>query len=245
MAPPLAPDLPAEALARFIEHTLLRPDARVAQIEAACDEALAHGFFAVCVNGTHAARVARRLSGSHVATCVVVGFPLGAGTSAAKAAEAAEAVAAGAGDIDMVLDIGALKDGDDAAVARDIAAVRRACGRAALKVILETCLLTDDEKRRACASAQHAGADFVKTSTGFGPSGATVADVALLRRAVGPAMGVKASGGIRTLADARAMIGAGATRLGVSAGVAIVAEARRGASELKPVAPDPGGDAAY
>lgn len=225
----LAPVSP-QALARMMDHTVLKPDAREADIERACDEALEHGFFSVCVNGVHTARAAARLAGSGIATCVVVGFPLGAMAPRSKAMEAAHAIADGAVEIDMVLHVGAVKAGDDGAAARDVAAVKRACGAALLKVIVETCLLDDDEKGRACRLAVAAGADFVKTSTGFGVSGATPGDVALMRRCVGPGVGVKASGGIRTLASALAMIGAGASRLGVSASVAILAEARGGSA---------------
>jgi deoxyribose-phosphate aldolase len=211
-------------LARFFDHTILKPDATVADVERICDEALAHEFFAVCVNGAHVPRVARRLGGSRVATCSVIGFPLGAMSTVAKVAETEAAIASGAREIDMVLPIGALKEGDDRFVESDIAAVKRACGEVLLKVIFENCLLTEVEIDRACALAMAAGADFVKTSTGFGISGAKVADVARMRRAVGEGLGVKASGGIRTLEGALAMIAAGATRLGASAGVTILAE---------------------
>jgi deoxyribose-phosphate aldolase len=209
-------------LARLIDHTLLKPDATEAQVRRVCEEAMAHGFYAVCVNPLFVPVVAAALAGSPVATCSVIGFPLGATSTSSKVFEAAWAVNHGAGEIDMVIQIGALKAGASDAVAWDIASVKRACGKALLKVILETCLLSDDEKRLACKLAQDAGADFVKTSTGFGGAGATVGDVALMRASVGPAMGVKASGGVRDAATAIAMVQAGATRLGTSNGVAIV-----------------------
>lgn len=224
---PTAPPLTRAELARLIDHTLLKPEATPAQIERLCAEARAHGFASVCVNPTHVRLAARLLRGSGVAVCSVVGFPLGAGLPQVKAFEAAEVVRLGAGEVDMVLNIGALKAGDHALVLRDIRAVVRAgrAGGALVKVILETCLLTDDEKRAACRLAQQARADFVKTSTGFSTGGATVADVALMRAAVGPKMGVKAAGGIRSLAEAQAMVAAGATRLGTSAGVALLQDA--------------------
>jgi deoxyribose-phosphate aldolase len=187
-----------------------------------CEEARAHGFASVCVNSVHTGLVAGLLAGSGVKTCTVIGFPLGAGASKAKAAETAIAVADGADEIDMVLDIGALCEGDGARVLADIAAVRAACPGKILKVILETCLLTDAQKELGCRLSRQAGADFVKTSTGFSTAGASVADVALMRRAVGPDMGVKASGGIRTAEIAWSMVDAGATRLGASASIAII-----------------------
>ncbi|HWL66809.1 MAG TPA: deoxyribose-phosphate aldolase [Geminicoccus sp.] len=216
--------MPAEPanLAAFIDHTILKPDATRAEVARLCAEAREHGFKSVCVNAVHVAQVAKALEGSDVLACAVVGFPLGATLPAIKAAEAAAAIAAGAGEIDMVIDIGALKDGRTDAVQADIAAVRMACQGAVLKVIIETCLLTDAEKRAACLAAKAAGADFVKTSTGFSKGGATVEDIRLMRATVGPEMGVKASGGIRSRADALAMIEAGATRIGASAGIAIV-----------------------
>ena len=211
-------------LARLIDHTLLRPDATEAQVREVCDEARAHGFASVCVNPIHVALVARALEGSGVATCSVVGFPFGATPSANKAAEAARAVADGATEIDMVIDIAALKDGCDGAVRDDIAAVKRACDGRLLKVIIEAVLLDDEQKARACTLAEAAGANFVKTSTGYGGGGATLHDVALMRRAVGDRLGVKASGGIRDAVTARAMVAAGATRIGASASVAIVTD---------------------
>lgn len=210
------------SLARLLDHTLLKPDATGAEIERLCGEARRLGFATVCVHPSWVELCVRLLEGSGVGVCAVVGFPLGATTSAVKAAEAREAAANGARELDMVLHLGALKSGDDAAVLEDIRAVRAAVPGRTLKVILETGLLSREEKVRACLLAREAGADFVKTSTGFGPGGATVEDVRLLRETVGPRMGVKASGGIRDAAAAAAMIAAGATRLGTSASVAIV-----------------------
>jgi deoxyribose-phosphate aldolase len=210
------------ALAGLIDHTILAPDATSLQVSRFCEEALAYAFCSVCVNSRFVPLVTRLLHGSGVRCCAVVGFPLGAVASDIKAAEAAWACAEGAQEIDMVMAIGALKDADMQTVQRDIARVRAACPPAVLKVIIETCLLADEEKQMACLAAQHAGADFVKTSTGFSHSGATVHDVALMRAVVGPGMGVKASGGIRTRATAEAMIAAGATRIGASASLAII-----------------------
>ncbi len=213
------------AFAALIDHTILKPEAVEAQVRAFCEEARAHGFRSVCVNPIHVSLVAGALRGSEVRTCSVVSFPLGATPSGNKAAETTRAVADGADEIDMVIAIGALKDGRHDHVRDDIAAVRAACPDAVLKVIIETCLLTDDEKRVACRIAKQAGADFVKTSTGFSASGATTADVALMRAEVGTDMGVKASGGVRIRAVAEAMIAAGATRIGTSSGVALLGEA--------------------
>ncbi|HHJ06685.1 MAG TPA: deoxyribose-phosphate aldolase [Anaerolineae bacterium] len=212
----------------MIDHTLLKPTAIPAQIEALCQEAMEYGFASVCVNPSHVKLAAQQLRQSAVKTCTVIGFPLGATTSAAKIFETKEAVELGAEEVDMVINIGALKAGNDALVERDIVGVVKAAhqGGAICKVIIETCFLSDEEKVRACNLAQKAGAEFVKTSTGFGGGGATVADVALMRQTVGPKMGVKASGGVRNFADAKAMVAAGATRLGVSAGVKIAQEAR-------------------
>jgi deoxyribose-phosphate aldolase len=209
-------------LAHWIDHTILAPDASEAQVEPLCREAIAHGFRSVCVNPIHVRFVTSRLQGTAVKACSVVSFPFGAAPSRVKAAEAAAAVEDGAGEVDMVLAVGLLKAGQLDAVRADVAAVRRASGTALLKVIIETCLLTDAEKVTACLLAQEAGADFVKTSTGFGSGGATVADVALMRRTVGPDMGVKASGGIRTFEIAKSMIDAGATRIGASASLTII-----------------------
>jgi len=213
-------------LAHWIDHTILAPEATEAQVEPLCAEAIAHGFRSVCVNPVHVRFVAERLRGTAVKACSVVSFPFGAAPGRAKAAEAALAVEQGAGEIDMVLAVGLLKAGQLDAVRADIEAVRRACGPALLKVILETCLLSDEEKVSACRLAQEAGADFVKTSTGFGPGGATAADVARMRQTVGPDMGVKASGGVRTFEAAKAMIEAGATRIGASASLAIIGARR-------------------
>lgn len=214
----------AKTLARYIDHTLLKPDASREQILKICEEAKTYHFASVCVNPSRIRLVAEALAGTDVAPCCVVGFPLGAIPSESKAAEAAVAVQNGAREIDMVINIGAAKDGDWALVQSDIAAVKRACGSALLKVIIETCLLTDAEKMKACIAAKNAGAEFVKTSTGFSKAGATAADVALMRRTVGPEMGVKAAGGIHNRAEAEAMIAAGATRIGASSGIAIVSE---------------------
>ncbi len=210
-------------LNRYIDHTLLKPAATRADIAKLCAEAKEYRFASVCVNSAHIAEVAAALAGTDVTPCCVVGFPLGAMETEAKAFEAARAAALGAREIDMVIDIGAAKEGDFARVEADIAAVVSAIqGRAKLKVILECCLLTDEEKTAACLAAKRAGADFVKTSTGFSTGGATEHDVALMRAAVGDDMGVKASGGIRTREDALRMIAAGASRIGASAGIAIV-----------------------
>lgn len=227
MEPPPAAvdDVPVPAgLAAFIDHTLLRADATAADIERLCREARQHHFASVCVNPSRVARAAAELAASGVEVCSVIGFPLGAHVAAVKAVEAGQAIRDGATEIDMVIDIGALRSEDLELVERDIAGVVAVCrtGGAVCKVIIEAAMLTDEEKVLACLLAKRAGADFVKTSTGFGPGGATVPDVTLMRRAVGPEMGVKAAGGIRTRADAEALIEAGATRLGTSAGVAIV-----------------------
>ena len=211
-------------LAGYIDHTLLKPDATAAQILKICDEAKEYHFASVCVNPSRIALVAEALKGSGVTPCCVVGFPLGAIPTESKAAETAVAVRNGAGEIDMVIDIGAAKDGDWEKVEKDIAGVKAACGDAKLKVIIETCLLTDEEKVEACRAAVRANADFVKTSTGFSKAGATAADVKLMRETVGPDMGVKAAGGIHNRAEAEAMIAAGATRIGASSGIAIVTE---------------------
>lgn len=214
--------LTREELASYIDHTLLKPEASREQIRAVCEEAKQYHFASVCVNPCWVPLIAEELKGSGVSVCCVIGFPLGASLSSVKAFEAREAVAAGAQEIDMVVNIGAVKSGGWELVREDIAAVNAAKGTAKLKVIIETCLLTDEEKVRVCQIAKEAGADFVKTSTGFSTGGATVHDVELMRKTVGPEMGVKASGGVRTLADALAMIEAGASRLGASAGVKII-----------------------
>lgn len=212
----------AAGVARFIDHTLLKPQATASQVDALCQQAREHGFYSVCVNGVYVARALAALEGSGVQVCAVVGFPLGASTPAAKAAEARDAVALGATEIDMVLHIGALIDGRLEEVEQDIRAVVQASDPYPVKVILETGLLEDAHKVAACQAAVRAGAAFVKTSTGFGHGGATAHDVALMRRAVGDACGVKASGGIRDLATAHEMLRAGANRLGCSSSVAIV-----------------------
>ncbi|OPA89802.1 deoxyribose-phosphate aldolase [Pseudomonas fluorescens] len=213
------------ALAQFIDHTLLAADATRQQIAVLCSEALEYGFYSVCVNSGQVPYAAQLLAGQSVKVCAVVGFPLGAGLSESKAFEARQAIAAGAGEIDMVLNIGALREGLFDTVRDDIAAVQQACGAVPLKVILETCLLDDPQKTRACEICRDLGVAFVKTSTGFSRSGATAQDIALMRGVVGPHMGVKASGGVRDYATAVAMIEAGATRLGTSSGVSIVSGA--------------------
>ena len=216
---------------KFIDSTLLKPEATPEQIVRLCREALEHRFAAVCVNSYHAALVSGLLASSDVKTCIVVGFPLGASFSDVKVFEAARALEAGAQELDMVMNIGAFKSGDHFAALDDIKAVVEECaGRALVKVILECSLLTDAEKVRACKLAMTAGADFVKTSTGFSTGGATVADVSLLAKTVRGRVKVKASGGIRDLATARAMIDAGAARIGTSNGVAIFKEAGLNAS---------------
>lgn len=211
-------------MASTIDHTLLKPEATTADIDVLCGEALQHHFASVCVNGVFVRRAAEILKGSGVLVCAVIGFPLGAMASEVKVYEARRAVEDGACEIDMVIHVGALKAGHDDLVERDIAGVAQVCHRlgARLKVIIEACLLNDEEKTRACVLAKAAGADFVKTSTGFSKGGATVEDVALMRAAVGPRLGVKAAGGVRDEATVQAMIDAGATRVGASASVAIV-----------------------
>lgn len=221
-------------LNKYIDHTALKPDATRAQIERLCAEAAQYDFAAVCVNASWTKLCVDLLRKTDVKVCVPVGFPLGATTTLVKIFEADQAIAAGAREIDMVMNVGALKSGLLDFVREDIAGVLQACRRsqpfALLKVILETALLTDDEKRLACRLSQEAGADFVKTSTGFNGGGATVEDIRLMREAVGPAMGVKASGGVRMREQALAMIAAGATRIGTSAGVSIMqGEAARSA----------------
>jgi deoxyribose-phosphate aldolase len=215
-------------VASTIDHTLLKPDATAEDIDKLCREAAEWKFATVCVNPTWVARAASLLRASGVGVCSVVGFPLGATTPDVKQYEARRAIFDGATEIDMVLNVGALKSGDLRLATDDIRAVVGACLERGItsKVILETALLTDDEKVTACTLAKAAGADFVKTSTGFGPGGATAADVALMRRVVGSEMGVKASGGVRDLQQVKAMVAAGATRIGASAGVRIVKESR-------------------
>jgi deoxyribose-phosphate aldolase len=227
---PESPGRVPEELARYIDHTILKPDATAEMIDQVVAEAREHGFRSVCVNPCWVKRVAEGLRGSQVLTCSVVGFPLGASLPETKGLEARRAIRDGAREIDMVINVGALKGGDDALVLRDIMAVTDACrdGSAVSKVIIETALLTDEEKVRACELAKRARANFVKTSTGFASAGATAEDVALMASVVHPAgMEVKASGGIRTFDDARKMIAAGATRIGASASIAIVQEAEK------------------
>jgi deoxyribose-phosphate aldolase len=211
-------------IAALIDHTILKPEATRADVVKVCREARQYNFASVCVNPYWVPLVKAELAGSPVLVCTVVGFPLGATSTEAKVCETQASVRAGAQEIDMVINVGALRSAENDAVRNDIAAVARAAhsGGAILKVILETALLDDAQKRLACQLAKAAGADFVKTSTGFAASGATAHDIALMRAAVGPEMGVKASGGIRTLEDLRTMAAAGATRIGASASVKIV-----------------------
>lgn len=210
-------------LARFIDHTMLKADAPRAAFDKLCDEAKQYGFFSVCVNSCRVAYVEKNLRGSGIFVCSVVGFPLGAMETGSKAFEAERAVGDGADEIDMVMNIGALKDREWDKVEDDIRAVKEATGSdRILKVIIETCLLTDEEKIKACQLAAKAGADFVKTSTGFSTGGATLSDVALMRKTVGPHIGVKAAGGVFTTEDAKAMLKAGATRIGTVKGIQIV-----------------------
>ncbi|GLC88562.1 deoxyribose-phosphate aldolase [Lysinibacillus piscis] len=208
--------------AKMIDHTLLKADAKRDQIAQICAEAKQYDFASVCVNPTWVQYSAELLAGTDVKVCTVIGFPLGATTSAVKAFETKDAIANGAGEIDMVINIGALKDGDFDLVQSDIQAVVDAANGTLVKVIIETCLLTDEEKVKACELSVAAGADFVKTSTGFSTGGATAEDIALMRKTVGPDLGVKASGGVRNLEDMQKMVEAGATRIGASSGVAIV-----------------------
>ena len=226
-----ASSVPIE-LAQFIDHTLLKPDATAGEIEQLCAEAKEYSFASVCVNPTWVRRCAKNLRGSDAKVCSVIGFPFGASTSQIKAMEARQALRDGAREVDMVINIGALKSGDFELVRRDIEKVVDSAHEAGaiVKVILETVLLSDEEKVMASALAKTARADFVKTSTGFAGGGATVFDVALIRETVGPVMGVKASGGVRTAEDAQDMIAAGATRIGASASVQIVGEAEGVAS---------------
>ncbi|MEC1416920.1 deoxyribose-phosphate aldolase [Bacillus haynesii] len=210
-------------IAQMIDHTLLKPDTVKSEIEALCKEARVYGFASVCVNPCWVKLCAELLKDSEVKVCTVIGFSLGAASPETKAFETKQAIADGAGEVDMVINIGALKDRDTGTVEHDIRAVTdAAAGKALVKVIIETSLLTDEEKRLACELAVKAGADFVKTSTGFSGGGATVQDIKLMRDAVGPDIGVKASGGVRDKESALAMIEAGATRIGASAGVSIV-----------------------
>lgn len=213
-----------EQIARLIDHTLLKADASREAVIQLANEAKEHGFASVCVNPSQIAAAYEVLKDTpEVKVCTVIGFPLGASTPETKAFETKDAIEKGATEVDMVINIGALKDKNDELVLRDIKAVVDAAkGKALTKVIIETCLLTDEEKVRACELSVKAGADFVKTSTGFSTGGATVADIALMRKTVGPDLGVKASGGVRSLADVEALVEAGATRIGASSGIAIV-----------------------
>ncbi len=233
-APAAARALSVEEVARLIDHTLLKPDATAADVEKLCAEARQHAFFSVCVNPVFVPQVKKLLKGSTVKVCCVVGFPLGAQDSQIKLLEARKAIREGAQEVDMVINVGALKGKDDALVLRDIRGVVEACkdGRALSKVILETALLTDEEKVRACELSMRAGADYVKTSTGFSSGGATAEDIALMARTVAPKkLGVKASGGVRTYADLLKMVKAGATRVGASSSVKILEEARAAAGK--------------
>ena len=217
------------SIASMIDHTLLKQDATGEQIDRLCAEAAEYHFASVCVNPYYVVRCVKNLKGTGVKVCTVVGFPLGATTMETKVFETLQAVASGAEEIDMVINVCALKSGHIRGVEQEIQAMAAAVeGKAILKVIIETCLLTDEEKVLACQIAKRCGADFVKTSTSFSTGGATVEDVALMRRTVGPEMGVKASGGIRDYAKAKAMIDAGASRIGASAGIAIVEAEREG-----------------
>ncbi|MGQ7366216.1 deoxyribose-phosphate aldolase [Streptococcus suis] len=209
-------------LNKYIDHTILKPETTKEQVAQILAEAKEYDFASVCVNPTWVAYAAQELKDSDVKVCTVIGFPLGANTPAVKAFETKDAIENGADEIDMVINIGALKSKNDGLVLEDIQAVVAASGDKLVKVIIETCLLTEEEKVKACQLSKEAGADFVKTSTGFSTGGATVEDVALMRKTVGPDMGVKASGGARSYEDAIAFIEAGATRIGASSGVAIM-----------------------
>ncbi len=211
-------------LAKYIDHTNLKPDASEADIKKLCSEAVRYHFASVCVNSSRVALASEFLKGSGVSVCAVVGFPLGASCTGAKVSEAAAAAKSGASEIDMVINIGMIKDGNDSAAEDDIRKVAAAVPSCVVKVIIETCLLADDEKVRACLAALRAGAHFVKTSTGFSSGGATVYDVKLMRKTVGNAMKVKAAGGIRSAAFARELIEAGADRIGASGSVEICSE---------------------
>ncbi len=209
---------------KYFDHTILKPDATAAQVEKICDEAITHGFASVCVNEYRTALVAKKLKGTDVKVCTVVGFPLGAVSTDVKVFETKSSIEKGAQEIDMVINIGALKDGDYDYVYEDIRAVKEACGEVTLKVIIETCLLEQDEKRKACELSVKAGADFVKTSTGFSAGGAKAEDVALMKEAVAGRAKVKASGGIRDYETAKKMIEAGADRLGTSLTLSLITD---------------------
>ncbi len=209
-------------LARMIDHTILKADATEMEVEKLCTEALEYNFASVCINPSMVEKAANMLKGSDVKVCTVIGFPLGATTTEVKAFETEDVIKKGATEVDMVINIGKLKEGNIEYVKKDIEAVVNAAkGKALTKVIIETCLLTDEEKVTACKLSKEAGADFVKTSTGFSTGGATASDIKLIRETVGPDLGVKASGGVRSLEDAMAMIENGATRIGASASIAI------------------------
>ncbi len=231
-------NLEPAALAAMIDHTLLRADATEAQVVQLCEEARFYGFASVCVNPVHVKLCVRELAGSNVRVCTVAGFPLGANMTAIKVSESQTAINHGAKEIDMVINIGALKAGQDFIVKREIAEVTNHAhtGRGICKVIIECCLLSDEEKVKACELARDAGADFVKTSTGFSLGGATEEDVRLMRRVVGTKLGVKAAGGIRTLADAQKMIAAGANRIGSSNSKKIMQELYKALNQPEPEA---------
>jgi len=214
-------------IAKYIDHTILKPEATAEEVKKLCREAREYNFASVCVNGCYAKLVSTELAGTEVKTCVVVGFPLGAMTKEAKAFETTQAIENGATEIDMVINVGALKEKNYAVLKEDIeAVVKAAAGKAIVKVIIETCLLTDEEKVKACEISKEAKADFVKTSTGFSTSGATKEDIALMRKTVGENIGVKASGGVRDFKTAMDMINAGASRIGASASISIVSESK-------------------
>lgn len=214
-----------KSISTYIDHTMLKADATTAQIEKLCSEAKQYQFASVCVNPCHVALCSKLLNGSGVNVCTVIGFPLGASTSETKAFETTDAIAKGANEVDMVINIGALKDGNYALVENDIKAVVNAAkGKALVKVIIETCLLTHDEKVKACELVKSAGSDYVKTSTGFSTAGATKEDIELMKSVVGTSMGIKAAGGIRSFAAATEMINAGATRIGASASIKMIEE---------------------
>ena len=214
-------------IAKYIDHTILKPEATVEEVKKLCKEAKEYNFASVCVNGCYSKLVSTELAGSDVKTCVVVGFPLGSMTKEAKAFETTDAIKNGANEIDMVINVGALKDKNYDLFKEDIEAVVNAAkGKAIVKVIIETCLLNDEEKVKACEISKEANADFVKTSTGFSTGGATKEDIALMRKTVGESLGVKASGGVRDYKTAMDMINAGASRIGASASIAIVSESK-------------------
>ena len=213
-------------LNKLFDHTILKPDAKEEDVIRICNEAKEFDFASVCINPCFVSLAARKLSGSSVKVCTVIGFPLGANTEKIKVAEALDAKSNGADEVDMVINISKAKDHDYDYIEHEIRAIKEAIGDTLLKVIIETCLLTDEEKEEVCKAAKRAKADFVKTSTGFSKAGANVHDIALMRKAVGPEMGVKASGGVHSLAEVNALVEAGATRIGASASVAIMKESK-------------------